>query len=213
MGRAVFEEESAFIDQSMPAAAVLCKTERGNLHMGLLYRGRDGQAEVLHLAWHDNLSREWGWRRMWAHPEVEPERLRSVGGYCRQIWKRYEATKRFAFALGYHGTTFDVSGNPRLGHGARGLSCATFVLAVLNSCGIELIHENDWPIRPGQDLAFVFGLESVATSEHYQMLIEEVAEGCRRITPDEVLGACACVDLPADFAPARAAANEILTRL
>lgn len=213
MGRAVFDDDTSFREQEMLAAAVLCRTEHGSLHMGLMYRGTDGGSEILHLAWNDKLSRDWPWRRMWACPVLEPERLRSLSGQCRQIWRRYQANRRFAYSLAYHGTSFDVSGQIKLGPGARGLTCASFVLALFKYVGIELINEDDWPVRTTEDLEFLASIEGIASRAHFDSLMREVVEGCKRIRPDEVLGACACVELPAMFAPTRLHADEIVARL
>lgn len=84
MGEAAFDHEVPFLGQTLRAAAVLCRTEHGNLHAGVLYRDGDAAA-VLHLGWQDYLSRHWEWARLWATPDVEPERLLSIAGLCRRI--------------------------------------------------------------------------------------------------------------------------------
>ena len=211
MGEAAFDDEVAFLDQPLRAAAVLCRTEHGNLHAGVLYRDGD-KAAVLHLGWQDYLSRDWEWTRMWAAPDVEPERLVSVAGLCRRIWRTYERSRTSPYAIRFAGTSFSADGQLVLGEGARGLTCATFLLAVFKAVGIELVDEADWPVREEADRAFLDTISNFATAEHLALLRAEVAEGCARIHPDEVLGACAC-PLPARFAPAREAADRIVERL
>lgn len=147
MGDAVFEEETPFLAQPMRAAAVLCRTEYGNLHAGLLYRTHDQKAAVLHLGWQDQLCNDWGWQKLWAAPEVEPERLTSIAGLCRRIWERFERDRTFPYALRFAGSFFSQTGQLRMGEGAKGLTCATFILAVFNSAGISLVSEDEWPIR------------------------------------------------------------------
>ena len=213
MGEAAFESEIPFLSQPRPVAAVLCRTEHGNLHAGLLHRAKDGSAQVLHLGWQDYLYYEWAWPRLWAAPEVEPERLRSVGGLCRRIWKTYQETKRFPYGIRFAGTHFDVSGKLLLGEGASGLTCATFILAVFQSAGITLVMEDDWPVRPEADREFLENIQHFATQEHLKVLTREIAEGCKRIQPHEVLGACACVPLPAAFAAASQAGERVLQKL
>lgn len=215
MARPVFADESPFPADQLAAAAVLCRTEYGNLHMGMIYRGQRGKTEFLHLAWNDDLSRDWEpqWRYLWASPPVEPERLRAMGGLCRQVWRRYQENRRFAYALAYGGTTFDVSGRVVLGANARGLTCATFVLALFKYFEIELVEEASWPVRTTDDRKFLEQVKQFTKPEHFAILKSEVDARCRRIRPEEVLGACACLDLPANFEAARLHAEAILSRV
>ena len=213
MGKAAFEEEIPFLSQPVPVAAVLCRTEHGNLHAGLLHRSKDGTARVLHLGWQDRLSCDWPWPRLWAAPEVEPECLRAVAALCRLIWKNYETDRLFPYAIKWAGSHFDSSGKLQLGDGARGLTCATFLLAVFQSFGITLVREETWPVRPEEDRAFLATLQRFATPEHLALLRRELDNGCRRIHPHEVLGACACHPIPAAFPPVQKAAAWILDRL
>lgn len=99
-----------------------------------------------------------------------------------------------------------------LGEGARGLTCATFILAVFNAMGVTLVDEGDWPVREEDDRAFLAAVAKFASPAHFAMLRAEVDERCGRIQPDEVLGACAC-RLPAKFDCTRTAADRVLERL
>ncbi len=211
LGEAVFEHEVPFLRQPLRAAAVLCRTEHGNLHAGVLYRDGDKPA-VLHLGWQDYLSRDWKWARLWSAPDIEPERLLSVAALCRRIWRVYERSRQFPYAFRFAGTSFDANGQLVLGRGARGLTCATFILAVFGAMGIMLVDEEDWPVRAEEDAAFLATIKRFASPDHLAVLRAEIDDGCVRIRPEEVLGACACA-LPAKFAPTRAAADHVLDRL
>lgn len=211
MGEAVFDKEVPFLDQPLRAAAVLCRTQHGNLHAGVLYR--DGnRASVLHLGWKDHLDRQWPWSRLWAAPDIEPERLLSIAGLCRRIWRSYQRSRQFPYGIRFAGSSFDARGKLVLGPGARGLTCATFILAVFKAIGVKLVDEEDWPVREQQDRAFLGTIASFATPEHLAVLRAEVDSGCVRITPDEVVGACAC-SLPARFRHTRLAADRVRERL
>lgn len=98
------------------------------------------------------------------------------------------------------------------GPGARGLTCSTLILAVFRRFRIELVNESDWPVREALDRTYLTFVERFAEPNHLQILRSEVDAGCVRIQPDEVVGACAC-DLPAQFEPTRAAADELVGRL
>jgi hypothetical protein len=209
---AELEEDRPFLKQPFPAAAVICRTEQGNLHAGVLYKNR-GEAAILHLGWEDLLSRNWRWRRLWAAPDVEPERLLSVAALCKVVWDDFEQSRTFPYALRYLETSFDaVTGKLRLAPGAKGLTCATFILAVFNAVGIVLVQEDLWPVRQKDDRKFLDHISRHATMQHLAILTAEVEAGVRRIRPDEVLGACAC-PLPATFACARTQGDAVLAKL
>jgi hypothetical protein len=191
------------------AAAILARTPHGNLHAGIVYF-QDGAARFLHLAWQDTLANDWTLGGVWACPSVEPERLESVAGMCRLVWREYENSQRFPYALRFEGTSFDHSGRLVLGARSRGLTCATFILAVLRSVGVTLVDEGSWPIRKAEDERFLDALSRFATTEHMAILRREVADGVKRIWPDEVIGACMVSSLPAAFDVVRRAADAVL---
>lgn len=149
---------------------------------------------------------------MWAVPGVEPERLTSIAGMCRMVWDEYKSNRRFPYALRFSQSSFSPSGQLRLGPEAKGLTCATFVLAVFNAVGVRLVDEQDWPIRKDDDRQFLEFVRPITSPEHLAILEREVEEGCKRIRPDELIGACAC-DLPAKFSPSRQAGDRAVQKL
>lgn len=224
MGLAVFEEEVSFLSQQAGAAAVICRTSHGNFHIGVLHRDKDGGAAILHLAWKDKLSWDWGepptssshalvWRRLWAVPEVEPERLTSVGGYCRLIWKRYKKNQNvMPYRINVGRSKFNGDGSLHLGEGAKGLTCASFVLAVFESVGVTLLDETSFPVRKDDDQKFLDSVRPFANPRHFKLLSEEVAAGCRRVQPQEVMAACALQPV-ATFSQLEVGSWEVLGKL
>jgi hypothetical protein len=212
VGEARFDEESPFADSGAFAAAVICRTECGNLHVGLLHRSDEHPTEIIHLGWEDQLRNDWNWKRLWAAPDVEPERLRSVAAMCRKVWHSYEISRKFPYALGFRGTSFDATGKLVLGDGARGLTCATLVLAMFHAVGVELVCEDSWPIRTEDDRVLLETIRRFATPPHLVLLESEVNQGVRRIQPQEVLGACAC-NIPAKSTAAHAAGERVCGQL
>ena len=215
MGEAAFDHDSPFSASGARAAAVLCRTEEGTLHAGVLHRGTGGVAAVLHLGWEDRLYIDWRWHRLWATPEVQPEKLMAAAGHCRRIWRTFNANGVFPYALAFCGSRFDDRGRLQLGPGSRGLTCATFILAIFETCGVSLVNEDDWPVRTAEDLAFIQTIADAgfAREEHLALLRDEATGGCTRIQPHEVVGACAVVELPARFAPTADAAHRVLAKL
>lgn len=213
MGEAVFESDVSFLsDPSHVAAVVICRTEQGNLHSGLLHRVSNARAAVLHLGWKDVLSYDWKWLRLWAVPDVDPTVLTSIAGLCRLIWSEYESSRQFPYGLTFAQSSFSSSGQLILGEESKGLTCATFVLAVFNAVGVSLVDEQDWPIRKDDDRKFLEFVRLFASSEHFAILEREVEAGCKRIRPDELIGACACA-LPAKFSASRKAGDKAVQQL
>jgi hypothetical protein len=90
-----------FFPEKDIVSAIICKTQQGNLHSGIIYRGSNSSINFLHLGWEDRLSNRWEWKILNASPNVEPERLESVAGLCRRIWNKFEKEKVFPYALRY----------------------------------------------------------------------------------------------------------------
>lgn len=197
MGSAVFDRDNPFLEQPLRAGVVLCRTEYGNLHAGVIHHDRRA-VSFLHLGWEDRMSESWYWERLWAAPDVPAPRLFSVAAKIRLVLKRFQQNKSFPYQLRFAGTHFDQNGQLQFGPGSTGLTCATFVLAIFKSEGIDLVKEDTWDVREEDDREFLEQIRSFASSGHFARLEAEVDQGCIRVRPAEVLGACAC-SLPASF--------------
>ena len=193
-------------------AAVVARTEAGNLHAGLLYWDGMKVAE-LHLGWVDRMFNTWDWSGVWASPSGGPEQLNAAAGMCRLVWRRFNQNRRFPYGLHFDGASFDASGRLELGPNSRGLTCATLILAVMRFARIRVVAEETWPTRTDEDLKFIEFVRPWAKEEHVAALERDVDEGAKRIWPDEVVGACSLAALPADFDRARNAADRVLELL
>lgn len=204
MGKAVFECNTPFLSQPFPAAVVVCRSEHGLLHSGVLYRAKKGDAAVLHLGWENHLYNTWNELRLWAVPDTEdPRRVRHIGALCRLIWKRFTESKVFPYAIPFSSqSSFDLdTGDLIPGPGCVGLTCSTFVLAVFQSMYVTLI-DDEWPVRQEEDRAFLKRLREITGPKFdrlHAQLEAQVEAGCKRVQPQEVIGACGSCDLPAKF--------------
>lgn len=190
---------------------LLCRAPRGNLHAGLLYWSR-GKYHVLHLGWEDILSNTWSWKGVRTSPIAEPELLFAAARLCRKIWQRYVEDRRFPYGLHFVGTTFDDEGRLVLGPQSRGLSCATLLLAVLESVGIVLIDAENWPVRRDDDQSYLALVREFASDSHLAVLQREVEEGVRRVRPEEATAAC-LLPPPSTFPTIRPLADQVVGRL
>ncbi len=99
----------------------------------------------------------------------------------------------------------------------RGLTCATFVLAMFASHGIPLLQLSEWPDRE-EDRAwqeYIVGVlrKNGADEKHVNAVNEQVKRGCARYRPEEVAAAGAAPDLPVGFAYAEELGKRIVVRL
>lgn len=191
-------------------------TGPGRWHAGMLHRAEGEVVNMLDLAsdhWLRNSppSSKYAWVQL----ELPAIRLLSVAAMCRRIAKLYAKTPGgLPYAFRYKETAFRGDGKLLLGKTEHGLTCATFILAVLKSAGIELLKLSEWHLRDGdvarhrELLAMLQGDPSVAR-DHVDKIAEEVS--CVRYRPEEVVGAASSAELPVSFLVAEAAAEQITT--
>lgn len=207
----IFEFGHGFMELGEWVAVVLCRAYGGNLHAGFIYRS-ESTAKTLHLGWEDKLLDTEYPNGLFILPDIEPEHAFSLARMCKQIWRRFCDDGTFPYALRYAGTTFDLQGKLECGPGARGLTCATLVLAIFKAVGHVLVNEQSWPIRTDDDRNFLEAIRRYATPEHFAILEREVTDGVKRVRPEEVAGAC-LLERPVDFEPARRRADDLVERL
>lgn len=186
------------IDQLQSVGVAISTTGPGRWHTGIVHGSRDKEILLLHLAWHHRLCNEPpGDEIAWIQLQLPALRLRSIAA--------------FPYAFRYEETSFAPDGQLRLGGTEHGLTCATFVLALLRATGVELLDVSTWPTRPDDTAwhAEVLALlqRHGASPDHIARVRSEV--GCARFRPQEVAGACSGGAFPTSFASARAAASRI----
>lgn len=216
MSEASLEAEVSFETSTLLGAALIY-VHRGHFHSGVLYR-RGSRVRVLHLAWENALKNESPHdvnpHRVWAAPNVEPERLFSLGAKCERIWRNFNVDKKpIHYAIRFAQSRFTEKG-VALGPGSQGLTCATFILAVFNAIGLQLIEEDSWPVRTDDDRQFLNALDASSpdVAQILPRLFAEVEAMARRIRPQEVLGACEC-EPPARFDNCERKARRIVEML
>jgi hypothetical protein len=196
---------------SLPAASgstvgvaiAVSDPERDQLHIGVLH-AHDYPPEVLHLSWHfktdnDRLPHD-ALSFWWVELDLPADRSSAVAGLCRRIIKRVRAKDDghlIPYGLIYRGGRFRSDGRVEFAAGEIGLTCATFVLAVLSGAGIGLLDLPTWPERP-QDLQWhahiVRSLRE--TKERRRNVSDEHIAGvereakCARYRPAEIAAAC-----------------------
>jgi hypothetical protein len=179
--------------------AVGLKLGQHNNHAGAFYRDPDdNQIYLLHLIGTGQQSgkclpvRErwqppWGWMV----PNLKREELRLARGYCDLVFDLQEEIP-YGFRFGLDHRFAEGTGRLQLTDGCRGLTCATFVLAILHSINIRLLDLDSWKDRPEEQPA----MEEIAQAQGAG-IADELP--CKRYKPEEVAGACITDSIPVVF--------------
>ncbi len=176
MGAHANDDDRPFAASGYPAAIVISRNEFDGTHAGLLYKV-GAEVRVIHFAWDDRISDEWSWDRIWAAPEVEPEEVNALRGWCLRVLKTYQDGRglpnalrlHIAYGVQYGGAHFTQVGfklGLRIGDDSIGLTCATFILALYKTVKVQLVNEESWPIRQDDDRAWLAKLRLDTDESH-----------------------------------------------
>lgn len=192
------------------------KTNGGGLHLGILHSSDQG-LHFLHLEWHHRLKNDSDLRSFgnysWIRCNIDEVLAPQLAAFCRHIAKQ---NPQIPYSLRYLGGKFTREGLLQLKSGEHGLTCATFVLAVFEAVGIEVLDLSSWPQREN-DISFhklvvmLLQKKPAASPDHVENVKNEV--GCARFRPEEVAGGCWGPDYPCDFTEARRRGEIILKLL
>jgi hypothetical protein len=213
--------------QQIPFVAVgVSRMRHGNTHTGVVYRHSNGQVHYFHQAW-DHDTRD---------GEISAE-VASLGGTFLSVMVVLEDVRARAVALSWE---IAASRNKDIGYAladdpdalfdphtgilvlpnGRGLSCSTFVLALLRSARIPWINTKEWPAnnkRAGDREWLEFLVkrleETCQDKEHVERVRQEVRNGCIRVRPEEVAGAGLYEHHPVCFPMAAEGGEFTLARL
>lgn len=179
------------------------------VHAGVLHWEPNEAPYVLHLAFHARVANsqlpDGELKFFWSELPLGDEAAAAVAGFCRRVAKRRPPIK---YGIVYEGGKLADDGRALLGGQAVGLTCATFVLALLSTFNHELLALGSWPARPDDDDAWHGHIVSMLTQlrqrhpdditeEHIAAVRKE--RGCCRYRPEEV-AAAAKASWPAAFA-------------
>lgn len=172
--------------------------EHLQFHCGLSFDMANG-IHILHLKTHKKLfyDEDWSDFRCIIKPNIHPLRQDAIIPLCYLIRdKREDADGQVPYGFNYDEYAYyDLNnGTLNLGQHESGLTCATFVMTVFHSIGIDLIDINSWSKRPDdidwegriKHLFSDYKLQVEMSAEHLEKLKMEVLSGCPRYRPEEV---------------------------
>lgn len=207
-----FGFNSDFIESGeVLAISVGHEGSQDNLHNKILLNYDENKFE-LHLAFHhhfissDVISTD---SYIWQTPKIHPIRLKNVASKCLSIIEvQKNRSNLLPYAFGYsakrHFNNEGVYKNYENGE-EYGMSCATFILTVFNSVGIDLLDWKNWTDRVEDRPIFEkllrtlkFGLSKGFVSQnHYDNVASE--KNVPKIRPEEVFTSSFCLKIPMSF--------------
>lgn len=165
------------------------------LHVGILHHVHGGFPRFLNLGFHYLLRYDPIYQvkptYRWLFLRADTLLKQSLSGWCQRLTKR--SPQGYPYGLNAIQSTFNKEGKLMLADNEHGLSCATFVLKVLEYGGIHLVDYSSWPDPDETDTdaqnRLVKLLEGFgASAAHVRNVAGEI--GSKRIRPEQV-AACA----------------------
>lgn len=200
MDRVFAQSTRAF--QYSDGLGVCCDLKGG--HVGLFHIEPPRQVRQLHLAWHQRLRSEstGGLFVLWIQPPFPLHRRRQAAAFCRLVWRR-NGSKTIPYAFSSPRGAFNSQGPFELGPDQVGLTCASFVLGVLDAVGLALVDYDTWQLRPDDGTwqeGMVEMLRGDAGEDHAARARQQMP--ALRFRPLEVAGAAASERVPVAMADA-----------
>ena len=188
---------------------IIGQTGPDQLHVGIAYKD-DKSFNAIHLAWHNTLEYEEnidGFLKnfFWIKSKFHPSRVPSISAVCRQVI-RLKEKQNIPYGLYFKDGKFTPEGILNLGRNEIGLTCATFVLAIFNSCGYKLIDTDSWPPRQEDEKWHEKIIQALINSKNRYNISETHIENvkkeksyCARYRPEEVAISSSFVSPPAPY--------------
>ncbi len=191
----------------------IVEPQAGQRHCGFIYRIGSGE-RLLHLAFHYDLRDEIYNGTYWSAPlGLDIYNQAALAAIVSTI---AAGEARVPYGFDFSGEVFDKANGDILNvPPGVGLTCATFILAVLRTHGFQPTNSDTWIVRPTDQRwqnRLIHYMESAGASvEHISAVRSQPASA--RFRPEEVVG-CVAIDSgewPVEFDHALALAAEVLT--
>lgn len=156
---------------------------------------------IAHLCWHLELRNEVAkpWKyAFWIDPRLDTDTAEQVAAQCRKAGRTKVGIK-FPYANSAPQGFFDRNLEFVYGATRLGLTCSSFVLAVCNSVGIDLVDYDDWPIRTGDIVFQERIIRAMGMSPDHAKAIRDEKTKTPRYKPLEVAGAATAGSYPVRF--------------
>lgn len=205
--------------EHVAVAITMLKKPYGPTHVGILHRDEsNGSVNFLHLWWRNQLRNEqprasYGW----ATPNILKRRARQIAAFCRRVF-RLNSSPNPGIPYGFSppGGALDPNGRFQAGEKHKGLTCASFVLAVFDRMHSPLLDCETWPSSSLEDKEWQrrqleeLGTEDIPVEE-LEAIKSELGE--TRYHPEQVAAAATSELIPLNFKEAEALAELVIQQL
>lgn len=181
---------------SLIGVVVTLDDKHKQFHCGLAFQ-LDGDYKILHLAHHNALTcdKDCSEFKVFVIPNIPRELQIPFIQMCRAIKEEVdEGHNDVAYGLNYDEYASYVDGKLYLAGNEIGLTCATYVITLFHSAGINLVDIHNWPEREEDKKWFdyvkrLFSIQKVKmflgmTKEHQEKVLNE--KFGPRFRPEEV---------------------------
>lgn len=167
--------------------ALAIRTVPGGTHCAMLFDMVGGEPCLLHLAWNYRLEAEsaappYGWVEV----GLQPSNRKLMAIMADRVWRR---RPDIPYGISKLGVSFDaLTGDLRQGALGRGLTCASFILAVFAAGGFTLLMEEAWPENANDEWQ-QWVVDTLKRTGAPQEQVDAVTQdiGARRFRPVEVV--------------------------
>lgn len=200
-------------DQVRWLGAIIATTRPNGRHVGFLYQLEGEAPRAVHLAWHYRLTDEpappgYHWVQCGLHD--------LAGHIVAAALAEIAHDQQLPYSTTYNGIYFDPSLRYTRDEPGEGLTCSTFIIAVLETLGLSIVVPEDWPVRDDDETAHEELLGALRSTdnvspEHIQA-IEAQPRGVR-FRPEEVAAAVSEEQWPVAFPRAELLGFRIVEQL
>lgn len=190
-------------------------------HVGILLHLDDGEVRLCHFAWHADLRNEpantvAAGRYVWGNSSLDIYNKRFLASNFNHI--STANANSLPYGLDASGACLDENNTFFPIPLGKGLTCATFIVAVMRSLGYPILQEETWPVGTEADQRWAEQVVSdLTTHKAPQAHIDEVRKdlvNISRFRPSQVAGALGSVTTsPASHEEAERLSQEILAHL
>lgn len=205
-----FQSNNDFSKSNKILAISVGHVTQGFLHNKILYNFDETVGEI-HLGWHHHFFHEKEIispdSYIWKVPNLPDSRLKSVVAKCLLVAENQKdkLKNQLPYSVGYFsGREFNQDGiyTDNISGYEYGMTCATFVLTIFNSVGIELLDWRNWKYREDDKPWFNYIILNLTkgysggyiSKTHLDNVKKE--ENCARFRPEEIFASMYCSHKP-----------------
>lgn len=172
--------------------------KNGLIHTGFYYKDKNDEVQFLHLGWDKLLYKEKPTKKyIWVDLHISDINSDLISVFCDMVFDTNENTIPYRIDAGL--SFFDTDGKYQYNQ-FEGLTCATFVIKLLQKYAVNIIDSTQWPLYKTDKsklLVLLDHLKSVLGSiEIYKIFYKKIEDGLVRYSPEEVVASAGKMGYP-----------------